>query len=90
MKTNAHILTRVKEAFFRLDLPLFIEVAVLMMLGNIVGRVRDCGAVVAVTVLEVDLLLPMQSVPITTDALSSNLDHGGVCNKGCQSLATGR
>lgn len=39
MKTNAHILTRVKEAFFRLDLPLFIEVAVLMMLGNIVGRV---------------------------------------------------
>jgi hypothetical protein len=45
MKTNAHILTRVKEAFFRLDLPLFIEVAVLMMLGNIVGRVSDCGAV---------------------------------------------
>ena len=87
MKTNAHILTRVKEAFFRLDLPLFIEVAVLMMLGNIVGRVSDCGAVVAMTVLEG---LPMQSVPITTDVFSSNLDHGEVCNKVCQSLATGR
>jgi hypothetical protein len=27
-----------------------------------------------------DLLLPMQSVPITTDVVSSNLDHGEVYN----------
>jgi len=25
-----------------------------------------------------DLLLPMQTVPITTDVVSSNLDQGGV------------
>ena len=37
------------------------------------------------------LQLPMQSVPITTDVVSSNLDQGEVYNiKVCQWLATGR
>jgi hypothetical protein len=27
-----------------------------------------------------DLQLPIQSVPITTDVVSSNLDQGEVCN----------
>jgi hypothetical protein len=38
----------------------------------------DDGAVVAVIVLL--LQLPMQSVPITTDIVSSNLDQGEVYN----------
>ena len=38
------------------------------------------GAVVAVIVWRLDLQLPMQSVPIATDVVSSNLDHGEVCN----------
>ena len=40
-----------------------------------------------------DLQLPMQLVPITTDVVSSNLDQGEVytlCDKVCQWLATGR
>ena len=38
------------------------------------------GAVVAVIVWRLDLQLPMQSVPITTDVVSSNLDQGEVYN----------
>jgi hypothetical protein len=38
------------------------------------------GAVVAVIVWYLNLQLPMQSVPITTDAVSSNLDQGEVYN----------
>jgi hypothetical protein len=38
------------------------------------------GAVVAVIVWWLDLQLPMQSVPITTDVVSSNLDQGEVYN----------
>jgi hypothetical protein len=34
--------------------------------------------VVAVIVWKLDLQLPMQSVPITTDVVSSNLDQGEV------------
>jgi hypothetical protein len=37
-------------------------------------------AVVAVIVWSLDLQLPMQSVPITTDVVSSNLDQGEVYN----------
>jgi hypothetical protein len=37
-------------------------------------------AVVAVIVWQLDLQLPMQSVPITTDVVSSNLDQGEVYN----------
>ena len=33
-----------------------------------------------VIVWELDLQLPMQSVPITTDVVSSNLDQGEVYN----------
>jgi hypothetical protein len=33
-----------------------------------------------VIVWYLDLQLPMQSVPITTDVVSSNLDQGDVCN----------
>ena len=36
--------------------------------------------VVAVIVWKLDLQLPMQSVPITTDVVSSNLDQGEVYN----------
>ena len=38
------------------------------------------GAVVAMVVWLLDLQLPMQSVPITTDVVSSNLDQGKVYN----------
>ena len=34
----------------------------------------------AVIILELDLQLPMQSVPITTDVVSSNLEQGEVFN----------
>ena len=34
----------------------------------------------AVIVWKLDLLLPMQSVPITTDVVNSNLDQGEVYN----------
>ena len=37
------------------------------------------GAMVVI-VWSLDLLLPMQSVPITTDVVSSNLDQGEVYN----------
>jgi hypothetical protein len=37
-------------------------------------------SVVAVVVWLLDLQLPMQSVPITTDVVSSNLDQGEVYN----------
>jgi len=38
------------------------------------------GAVVAVIVLLLDFQLPMQSVPITTDVVSSNLHQDEVYN----------
>jgi hypothetical protein len=38
------------------------------------------GAVVAVIIWELDLQLPMQSVPITNDVVSSNLDQDEVYN----------
>jgi hypothetical protein len=38
------------------------------------------GAVLVVTVWELDVQLPMQSMPITTDVVSSNLDQGEVYN----------
>jgi hypothetical protein len=38
------------------------------------------GTVVAMVIWWLDLQLPMQSVPITTDAMSSNLDQGEVYN----------
>ena len=38
------------------------------------------GAVVAMTAWQLDLQLPMQSVPITTDVVMSNLDQGEVYN----------
>jgi hypothetical protein len=37
-------------------------------------------AIVAVIVWLLDLQLPMQSVPITTDVMSLNLDQGEVYN----------
>ena len=46
-------------------------------------RIRNgvaVGAVVAVIVWQLDLQLPMQSVSITTDVVSSNLDQGEVYN----------
>jgi hypothetical protein len=38
------------------------------------------GAIVAMIVWYLDLQLPMQSVPITTDVVSLNLDQGNVYN----------
>ena len=38
------------------------------------------GAIVVVMVWQLDLQLHMQSVPITTDIVSSNLDQGEVYN----------
>jgi hypothetical protein len=38
------------------------------------------GAIVAVIVWYLNLHLPMQSVPITTDVVGSNLDYGEVYN----------
>ena len=38
------------------------------------------GAVVVVIILYLDLELPMQSVPITTKVVSSNLAHGELYN----------
>ena len=38
------------------------------------------GAVVAMIVWLLDIQQPMQSVPITTDVLSLNLDQGEVYN----------
>ena len=38
------------------------------------------GAVMTVIVWWLDLQLPMQSMPITTDVVSSNLDQGEVYN----------
>ena len=38
------------------------------------------GVIVAFFIWWLDLQLPMQSVPITTDVVSSNLDQGEVYN----------
>jgi hypothetical protein len=38
------------------------------------------GAVVVVIVWQLDIQLPMQSVPINIDVVSSNLDQGEVYN----------
>jgi hypothetical protein len=38
------------------------------------------GAIVVMIAWYLDLQLPMQSVPITTDIVSSNLDQGEVYN----------
>ena len=38
------------------------------------------GAVMAMILWQLDIQLPMQSVPITTDVVSSNLDQGEVYN----------
>ena len=40
----------------------------------------EIRAVMAVFVWKLDLQLPIQSVPITTDVVSSNLDQGEVYN----------
>ena len=37
-------------------------------------------AIVAMIIWQLDLQLPMQSVPITTDVVSLNLDQGDVYN----------
>ena len=51
------------------------------------------GAVVAVIVWWLELQLPMQSVPITTDVVSSSPVRGALdtalCNKVCQRFAEG-
>ena len=41
---------------------------------------RDKGVIVVVIVWLLDLQLPMQSVPITTKVMSSNLDQSEVYN----------
>jgi len=46
----------------------------------IVEQHQFSGAVVAVILWYLDLQLPMQSVPINTDVVSSNLDQGEVYN----------
>ena len=38
------------------------------------------GAVMAVIIWQLDLQLPMQSVPITTNVVSLNLDQDKMCN----------
>jgi len=47
------------------------------------------GAVVVVIVWSLDLQLPLQSVAITTDVVSSNLDQGEMCDKVCQWFSPG-
>jgi hypothetical protein len=49
---------------------------------NVVSPERgsNLGGVMAAIVWYLDLQLPMQSVPITTDVVSSNLDQGEVYN----------
>jgi len=42
---------------------------------------RKSGAVLGVIVWQLDLRLPMQSVPITTDVVSSNLDQAKRCDE---------
>ena len=39
-------------------------------------RKNGAGAIMAVIIWYLGLQLPMQSVTITTDVVSSNLDHG--------------
>jgi hypothetical protein len=51
---------------------------------------KDCRAVVVMIVCQLDLQLPLQSVPITTKVVTSNPAHGEVlydttlCDKVCQ------
>jgi len=42
--------------------------------------IKQCGAVVVVIVLLLDLQLPVQSEPITTKIVISNPVHGDVCS----------
>ena len=51
--------------------------SIILNIKNIIKKKR---AVVAVMKWKLDLQLPMQSVPITTDVVSSNLDQGEVYN----------
>jgi hypothetical protein len=51
---------------------------VLVLCQNLV--ILTSGSVVAVVVWLLDLQLPMQSLPITTDVVSLNLDQGEVYN----------
>jgi hypothetical protein len=44
------------------------------------GYIQHVVAVVTVVVWELDLQLPIQSVPITTDAVSLNPNQGEVYN----------
>jgi hypothetical protein len=44
------------------------------------GSKQDIGVVVAVIVWQLDLQLPMQAVPMTTDVVSSNPAQGEVYN----------
>jgi len=50
------------------------------ILSNLVVLKSNERAVVAVISWYLDIQLPMQSVPITTDVVSSNLDQGEVYN----------
>ena len=49
-------------------------------MGFSVGRVAQPLVFCVVFCILLDLQLPMQSVPITTDAVSSSLDQGEVYN----------
>ena len=54
---------------------------------------KDCTAVMVMIVCQLDLQLPLQSVPITTKVVTSNSTHGEVlydttlCDKVCQWLS---
>ena len=54
------------------------NVQMLWMVNN--EHILKEKAIVALIVWQLDLQLPMQSVPITTDVVSSNLDQGEVYN----------
>ena len=50
------------------------------MLIRLIKIHAEFGAIVAVIKWKLDLQLPMQSVPITNDVVSSNLDQGEMYN----------
>ena len=59
------------------------------MIKELTCSLENHDAIVAVIVWQLDVQLPMHPVSITTDVVSSNLDTT-LCDKVCQSLATGR
>ena len=67
--------------FFIIKIYKYVSFIISCIKSRVYNYLIILGTVVAVIVWQLDLQLPIQSVPITTNVVSSNLDQGEVYNR---------